>query len=276
MLDLADVTLSTDEFNELRRLIQQHTGISLADHKVDLVKRRLSPRMRQLGISTFSQYIEHLRHSKDQEILNLSDAITTNLTYFFREEHHFEMLKEMILPKFVKRYGRYKPFRAWSAGCSSGEEAYSIAVVLREVFGLSTDAEIMATDLDQNCLKSGRMGVYRLAQMERISQDRLGRWFMKGTGSKSGLVRAKKELASLITFQRLNLMEEWLDIGEFDVIFCRNVMIYFDKPTQKKLVERFAERLKPGGHLIVGHSEMIQNMSPKLRLLEKTVYEKVE
>lgn len=274
-MDQTNVKLELDDFNELRDLVRRHTGISLADNKVDLVKRRLTPRMRMLGISSFREYIEYLKSGHQQEILSFSDAITTNLTYFFREGHHFEMLSELILPAFAKSYGRYKPFRAWSAGCSSGEEAYSMAMVMREFFGMSGNVEILATDLDQNCLRSGRDGVYRIEQMDKVGQERLARWFMKGKGGRDGFVKAKKELTNLIKFERLNLMESWPGIGQFDVIFCRNVMIYFDKPTQKRLVERFADHLKPGGHLIVGHSEMIQNMSSRIRLLGKTVYEKV-
>ncbi|WIO73208.1 protein-glutamate O-methyltransferase CheR [Porticoccaceae bacterium LTM1] len=274
-MDLTNVKLELDDFNELRDLVRRHTGISLADNKVDLVKRRLTPRMRTLGIPSFRAYIEYLKSGHQQEILSFSDAITTNLTYFFREEHHFEMLSDLILPAFAKNHGRYKPFRAWSAGCSSGEEAYSMAMVMREFFGMSGNVEILATDLDQNCLRSGRDGVYRIEQMDKVGQERLARWFMKGKGGRDGFVKAKKELVNLIKFERLNLMESWPGVGQFDVIFCRNVMIYFDKPTQKRLVERFADHLKPGGHLIVGHSEMIQNMSSRIRLLGKTVYEKV-
>lgn len=267
-------SLTDREFIGLRDLIHNVTGIALADGKRDMISRRLSRRVKALGLASFQAYYEYVRSGDPAEIENLTNAITTNLTYFFREAHHFEHLEKVVLPAICA--GQSKRLRIWSAGCSSGEEPYSIAIGLRESIPdiEDWDVKILATDLDSEMLTRCTRGIYSRDQVRKVPLARLNRWFMKGTGVNSGHVRVKPELQSLIRFGQLNLISDWPVRGEFDVIFCRNVMIYFDKPTQAKLVDRFTNRLREEGHLFVGHSESLLNVTDRLELLKNTVYRK--
>ncbi len=268
-------SLTDREFVGLRDLIHGITGIALSDGKRDMVSRRLSRRVKALGFSNFQAYYEHVRSGDPVEIENLTNAITTNLTYFFRETHHFEYLEETVWPAI--RANQSRRLRIWSAGCSSGEEPYSIAIGLKEAIPdlENWDAKILATDLDSEMLARCARGNYSDEQVSKVPLARRNRWFMKGTGGNSGFVRVKPELQALISFGQLNLMSNWPMRGQFDVIFCRNVMIYFDKPTQQKLVDRFANQLQDKGHLFVGHSESLVNVTNRLDLLKNTVYRKV-
>ena len=272
-----EFTLSDHEFDELRSLVREKTGISLAVSKREMIYRRLSGRLKALGIATFRNYCQHLRSGDENEIELFINSVTTNLTSFFRENHHFEYLISTVLPEIIARKGRGdRRLRIWSAGCSTGEEPYSLAIVLREAMpDLDRwDARILATDLDSDVLSKCRDGVYTQERVEKMSSRRLNRWFQKGKGDRENLVRINPELRSLITFKRLNLLDGWPMRGTFDIIFCRNVIIYFDKPTQKLVIDRYAKFVEAGSYLFLGHSESLFNVSDQFALIDKTIYRK--
>lgn len=266
------------DFQRIRRIINDIAGISLADGKRELVYSRLSRRLRHLGLRRFDDYCQLLETGGDHnaELGEFVNALTTNLTSFFREPHHFEFLGAELLPALIRErnFGNRR-IRIWSAGCSTGEEPYSIAMVLRETLpAVGWDAKILATDLDSNVLATAERGVYESSRVKDLSEARLRRWFQKGRDAQAGLVRAAPELRELITFRRLNLMEDWPMRGPFDIVFCRNVVIYFDKPTQRVLFERFADLLVDRGHLFVGHSESLFKVTERFTPLGKTIYQR--
>ncbi|MCB1754031.1 MAG: protein-glutamate O-methyltransferase CheR [Gammaproteobacteria bacterium] len=262
-------------FEILRKLIGEHTGISLSEHKRDLLYGRLTRRLRDLQLAGFDEYCRLLMESPDTELEHFINAVTTNLTAFFREKHHFDYLEQTLIPE-LSRTGQLKGMRIWSAGCSTGEEPYSIAMILRENIPAidSLDIRILATDLDTNVVKTAGNGIYDEKRVEGMASQRLKRWFQSGTGPNNGKVRVHPDLQKIITFRKLNLMHAWPMRGQFDLIFCRNVVIYFDKPTQKRLFERYAELLKPNGHLVIGHSESLHNVSSQFELIRQTIYRK--
>ena len=267
---------SDRDFNHLRQLVNTHTGISLSEHKRDLVYGRLGKRLRALGLSRFSDYCKLLENNPGEELENFTNAITTNLTSFFREGHHFEYLAQHIVPQLMEQYRRTGRLRIWSAGCSTGEEPYSLAITLREAIPDidNRDIRILASDLDTNVVQTAATGIYPVARIEGLDKQRSRRWFQHGKGDNEGKVRASPELHKLITFRQLNLMHDWPMRGLFDVIFCRNVVIYFDKPTQKILFERFANIMQPESHLLIGHSETLNNITERFELIGKTIYRK--
>jgi len=270
--------ISEPEYKEIRRLLRKTAGISLADNKQSMVLRRLSGRLKTLELSGFGAYCEILRSGDQTELELFSNAMTTNLTAFFRESHHFELLRKTLLPKLVEQSGnRDNTIRLWSAGCSTGEEPYSLAMQINESFPQprSVGFEILATDIDSAALSHSETGVYSKQRIEKMPEARLRRWFERGTGGNSGYFRVKLDLRRDVVFKRLNLQQDWPMKIKFDVIFCRNVIIYFDKSTQKRLVERFANQLNPGGHLFLGHSESLMNMTNQFTLLGQSVYRKV-
>jgi chemotaxis protein methyltransferase CheR len=258
--------LFTDEdFRAIRRLVMEQSGISLSEMKRDMVYARLSRRIRKLGLKTFAEYLPLVEKGEGEEVVTFVNAITTNLTSFFREEHHFEFLAQELVPELMEKHARSRRIRIWSAGCSSGCEPYSIAMVLRETLpdAETWDVKILASDLDTDILAEAERGVYGLEKLKGVSKQRQRRWFWKGKGENAGTVRVASELRKMITFRQLNLMAGWPLRGSFDVIFCRNVLIYFDKPTQNKLFERWAEMLVPGGSLFLGHSESMTGAHPQ-------------
>ncbi len=275
-MEAATFEFSDIEFSKFREIINTHTGIHIGENKRDLVYGRLSRRVRDLGLSSFSDYRKELEKGSTVELEKFSNLITTNLTSFFREEHHFEYLRTTLFPELIRQRGKDRKIRIWSAGCSSGEEAYSIAMVAQEVIPniQSWDFKILASDLDTSMVKHAQQGVYDLDRLSGVSKLRLHRWFQKGSGGNQGKVRVSSEIRSLITFNPLNLMEVWPMQGIFDVIFCRNVVIYFNPPTQTKLFERFSKQLSDDGTLFIGHSETLNNITDKFRLLSKTIYKK--
>lgn len=257
------------DFERVRGLIYQRAGISLSESKQEMVYSRLARRLRAHGIDSFTNYLDHLERGQDvDEWVAFTNALTTNLTSFFREQHHFPVLAEFALK--IK-----EPLTVWCSASSTGEEAYSIAITLCEAFGSRTPAiKIVATDIDTNVLKTASDGVYDIDRIEKMTPERTRRFFLRGTGSNDGQVRVRQELRQLIEFKQLNLLDDYWPIsGSFDVIFCRNVMIYFDKPTQKKILQRFAPLLKPHGLLFVGHSENFSYLTDIFQLRGKTVYE---
>lgn len=266
--------LGDAEFDFIRHVVGENAGIVLGPNKRQLVQGRLARRLRELGLPSYEAYCEYLRDAGPEELVGLINAITTNVTSFFRENHHFEALASYMLPEAMKRNGASRRIRIWSAGCSTGEEPHCLAMVAAEVLPSSPryDLKILATDIDSDVVAAATSGIYPLDRMSSVSQERLKRFFQKGGGEHEGCAVAKQELKSMITFRTLNLLHQWPMKGPFDVIFCRNVMIYFDQPTREKLVNRFSEMLTPGGYLCIGHSESIHAGSAPFKLVGKTIY----
>lgn len=267
------------DFHILRNLVNHHTGISLSDAKRELVYSRLTRRLRELNLKTFARYCELLQDDAYRdEIVHFTNAVTTNLTSFFREPHHFDYVANHILPAIANRNSEQRRIRFWSAGCSTGEEPYSLAITIKEKFpGLigNFDLKILATDLASSVLDTAVNGVYPMEKLKTILPHRQKDWFYKRDSEHGGLAQIKPEIQSLITFRRLNLMNEWPMKGPFNTIFCRNVLIYFDKPTQRVLVERFANMLEDNGYLFLGHSESLFKVTDRFRLVGQTIYQKL-
>lgn len=257
------------DFQKVRKLIYQHAGISLSDAKRDMVYSRVARRLRTVGLRSFDEYLEQLETSGDEaEWEAFTNSLTTNLTSFFREAHHFPILAEHLVK--IK-----KPISIWCSAASTGEEPYTIAMTACEAFNtLKPPVQIIATDIDTNVLATAERGVYPWERVDKLSEQRLKRFFQKGTGDNAGQVRIRNELRSLVTFKPLNLLApEWPVTGQFDVIFCRNVMIYFDKATQTTILNRFAPMMKHDALLFGGHSENFLYSTKAFKLRGKTVYE---
>ncbi|GLS24403.1 chemotaxis protein methyltransferase 3 [Marinibactrum halimedae] len=268
-------SLSDQEFAYLCQLVHDSTGIVLTEQKRQMVYRRLMRRTRELKITSFSEYCKLLKKADNEEMVNFINAITTNLTSFFREEHHFDFLRESYFPKILS--DNSKRLRCWSAGCSTGEEAYSLAITINDVFSSvmsSWDIKVLATDLDTQVLETACNGIYAENRIEEIPESIKLKWFKPGSGENEGLVKVKKDLRRLISFKQLNLLSLWPMRGQFDVIFCRNVMIYFDRDTQKKLIDRFCDLLPSGGFLMTGHSESCAKAVPYLHQCGRTIFQK--
>ena len=263
------------DFNRVKTIVYDYAGIDLNESKKNLVYNRLSKRIRFLSMQTFSEYLDFVEAQGEAEFVHLINAITTNLTFFFRENHHFEYLINTVIPGLVSQNAAKKKIRVWSAGCSTGEEPYSIAIALKEAVPMGWDAKVIATDLDSNVVNTGQRGVYKNDRLKGVSEERKKRWFLKGSGSQEGYVKVKPELQEIIEFGQLNLMDEWPLKDAIDVIFCRNVVIYFDKPTQSKLFNRYADRLPNNGHLFIGHSESLYKVCDRFELLGQTIYKKL-
>ena len=260
------------EFHLIRRMVYEHFGIDL-DGKEVLVAARLGKKMRELGLSSFKQYYEHVEQDATGEALTtMVDALTTNHTSFFREAQHFDYLRKVIVPA-LQPTGQ---LRIWSAACSTGEEPYSIAFTLREELGEATSAKvrILATDISTRVLAKAERGLYPASRFQQIPVDRMRRHLLKGSGASAGDYMVKKETRALVEFQRLNLMEDFSHVGLFSVIFCRNVMIYFDQETQQGLVNRLAAQLEPGGYLLIGHAESLNGIEHPLKYLCPATYRK--
>ena len=263
-----------DDFNFLRRISNQHSGILVPDDKFDMFYSRLSKRIRVLGFTRFKQYCEYLDSHSDQEFTEFINAVTTNLTSFFRENHHFEFLTKTLIPELLTKRRAQRQIKVWSAGCSTGEEPYSLAMTLLENVPEGWDIKILATDLDTNVLATAAEGIYTSDRIGNITEERLQRWFQKGTGVQANKIRAKAQLRQVIHFKQLNLMQEWPMKGFFDVIFCRNVLIYFDKETKMRLANRYAGLLNEDGHLFIGHSESLHQLDTPFTLVGNTIYKK--
>jgi len=270
------VAITDREFHELRTFIHSHTGIALSDHKRALVCSRLGKRLRAHGFRCYADYYRLLTESDPDEIElgEMINAITTNKTDFFREPHHFKFLADDVFPAMRARSGERR-VRLWSSASSSGEEAYSLAITALESFAdiNNWDLKILATDIDTNMLTRGETGVYTADHATRVPDPFRKRYFLRGHGEHAGRFMVKPELQSLVRFRRLNLMDNpWPMHGLFDVIFCRNVIIYFDKPTQRTLINRLANQLKPGGYLMLGHSESLHGISTRFQFINHSIY----
>ncbi|MEA3405973.1 MAG: protein-glutamate O-methyltransferase [Pseudomonadota bacterium] len=262
------------DFARVQKIVYDFAGIDLNESKKNLVYNRLSKRIRFLDKSSFKDYLNYVSEQGEAEFVHLINAITTNLTFFFRENHHFEYLAETVIPQLIKSNQSSKKIRIWSAGCSTGEEPYSLAIVLKECVPEGWDARVLATDLDTTVVQTGMAGVYKSDRLKGVTEQRKKRWFLKGTGSMDGWIKVKPELQKIIDFGQINLMNDWPIKDTMDVIFCRNVVIYFDKPTQSKLFDRYANLLTDDGHLFIGHSESLYKVCDRFELLGKTIYKK--
>ena len=267
------------DFNKLRKIANNHTGIIVTDDKYDMYYARLVKRIRVLGLRSFAEYVKYLDANMATEFTPFIDSITTNLTSFFREPHHFEMMKSTIIPELCTRSDTVQGLKVWSAGCSTGEEPYTLAITLLE--GLEAirgapKASILASDIDTTVLAKASRGIYEISRVEGLDTSIKRRWFFRGKGNNHGHVRVSPELQEIIKFKQVNLMQDWPIKERFHIIFCRNVVIYFDKPTKMKLIDRYAEQLVDGGYMILGHSESLQGMSDRFQTIGKTIYRKIK
>lgn len=266
------------DFEKISRLVYEQSGINLHAGKKELVKARLGKRLREGKFGSFRDYYSYVITEKGiNELVAMIDSISTNLTSFFREESHFHRLRE-VAPEMMKAAGNGRcvsNLRIWSAGCSTGEEPYSLAITLKEIIkNINCNLKILATDISTRTLSAAVAGVYPKERVNNIPPLLLRKYFQIGQGRWNGYYRVKKELKDIIKFRRFNLMEIPSFNNPFDIIFCRNVMIYFDKETQKSLVDRFYGCLKEGGYFFAGHSESLTGLTHRFKYIEPSVYQK--
>ncbi len=273
---LLSIELRESLFSKISKLVKGRFGINLHDGKKELVKARLTKRLRQLHMTSFEEYFDFLKSdSNGTEMVAMIDALSTNLTSFFREKKHFDFLTGTLVPEFVNNASKVgqKRLRVWSSGCSSGEEPYSLGITLSEALSLhSWNVKILATDISSRMLAAAKAGVYSAERLNGVLPQFRSRYFEMEGDSRDKLFRVKASLRKLVHFGRLNLMGSWPMSGPFDVIFCRNVMIYFDKKTQGELVNRYWQLLRPGGVLFVGHSESLTGIKHQFKYVQPTVY----
>jgi len=260
-----EFAFSLDDFGRIRQMISEYAGISLHARKGNMVYNRLARRLRAIGARSFRDYLDRVEMPGSEERERFVNALTTNLTAFFREPHHFDSLA---------RLAKTRPggvLRVWSCACSTGEEPYSAAIVLREA---GRTADILATDIDTEALAAARLGVYRTEALEKIGSERTRRHFLRGTGDNAGHALVRPELRAMVKFGLRNLLaSDWPAHERFDAILCRNVMIYFDRSTQRRLLDRLAGALLPGGILFLGHSESCATGHPAFTACGRTEYE---
>lgn len=265
------------EFDFIRHLVYERSRINLSPDKRQLVSARLGKRLRATNLPTIGDYCRLLQSpGADEELANLIDAISTNHTFFFRESSHFDFLRSVVVPEMLarSRMERWSRFRVWSAACSSGEEPFSIAITLAEAMP-TFPWQVEATDISRRVLAKAASGIYSEEAVSRVPRELLRAHFQRGFGPQNGNYRVKSTLRDRVGFHHLNLLEGEPPFREpFHVIFCRNVMIYFDRPTQDELVGRLVDRLIPGGYLFVGHSESLTQMRHSLQPIQPAVYRK--
>lgn len=265
-----EFAFTQQDFQRVKKLIHEHAGISLSDSKLEMVYSRLSKRVRATGAKDFNEYLNKLERLGGAEWESFANALTTNLTAFFREAHHFPILAE-----HVRKHPTQERITIWCAAASTGEEAYSIAMTLADVFNsLRPPVSIIASDLDTKVLETAKAGIYPAQRVEKLDAELVKRYFQPHLGGEPGDMRVRQELRDLISFRRVNLLDtNWPIRPPLDAIFCRNVMIYFDKPTQLAILKKFVPLLKPEGLLFAGHSESFYHAADLFKLLGKTVYE---
>jgi chemotaxis protein methyltransferase CheR len=267
---------SDREFRLFQKLVYERAGIHLATTKRSLLNGRLARRIRELGLPTFAAYYDYVCESGEPETVELFDRITTNETAFFREPRHFRLLEQSILPALRESRAATHAVRFWSAGCSTGEEPYSLAMVATEAFPPGWQIDIVASDLSSRVLRQAVSAVWPLARAEQVPTRLLKKYMLKGIGPNEGTITAVPELRAMIHFVRGNLHEPNAAnmAGQFDIIFCRNVLIYFDHHSKRAAVDRLIDRLLPGGYLFVGHAESLAGITDRVRNVEPTVYAK--
>lgn len=273
MFENKEFSMTDTDYKYISKTVYDECGIVLSDQKKDMVYSRIARRIRALNLLNFAEYIKYLEANKASEFVECINAITTNLTSFFREPHHFEFLTKTVLPEIKKNHALDRRVRIWSAGCSTGMEPYSIAMTLGNSFPASWDFKILATDLDTNVLQTAKNGVYEGQNVTGISDTLLKAHFLQDGGGER--YKVKNKLREFITFKQLNLLNDWPMKGEFDVIFCRNVVIYFDMETKNELFKRYAQLLRPNGYLILGHSETMSRELTEFKSVGRTIYQKV-
>jgi chemotaxis protein methyltransferase CheR len=272
-------SISTADFNRLSSFILQQFGIKLPPVKKTMLQGRLQKRLRAMDMTSFKEYIDFVlsEEGKKSELIHMIDVVTTNKTDFFRENNHFEFLQESVLPEFMQKTGGREIFKIWSAGCSSGEEPYTMAIVLQEFANTHPGFQyrIYATDISTQVLEKAALAIYPLDRINVVPLAMKKKYFLKSKDKSKPTVRLVPELRNKISFQRLNFMESHYKIEmRFDAIFCRNVLIYFDKNTQEKVIGRQLLNLKPGAHYFLGHSESIMNMNLPLVQIKPTIFRK--
>ncbi|RLT92674.1 CheR family methyltransferase [Ketobacter sp.] len=265
------------DFDTIKHLAKLRSGIELGEHKKEMIYSRIVRRIRALNLGDFKSYLDYLERHPEAELTNFINAITTNLTSFFREAHHFDFLRQTVLPELQRKKKAQQRIRIWSAGCSTGEEPYSIAMTLHGALERARwDAKILATDLDTNVLSHGRRGIYSKERIGNMDAQLVRKYFNDPRGGGNDeVLEARESIRSLITFNHLNLLGDWPMKGRFDVIFCRNVVIYFSKETQRELFDRYADILEPDGYLFIGHSESLHGVSKRFESVGRTIYRKV-
>jgi chemotaxis protein methyltransferase CheR len=258
------------EFRQIRQMLYDHAGISLNDGKKDMVYSRLARRLRANRLSSFQEYLALLERDDGSEWEAFINSLTTNLTSFFREPHHFS-----ILADFLRNLPNKRPIKIWCCASSTGEEPYTLAMTAIDAFGtFKPPVEIFASDIDTNVLAKASAGIYDMDRLNKLPNEKLKRFFLRGTGAREGQAKVRQELRQMITFRQLNLLDaQWPIKGPFDAVFCRNVMIYFDKDTQYKILKKFVPLMEPHGLLFAGHSESLFHASDLFRLRGQTVYE---
>jgi chemotaxis protein methyltransferase CheR len=274
-----ELHLTDKEFHTISEMVYKHCGIHLDDEKKELVRSRLSKRLRLLGYVSYSDYVDYIcQPAGKEEFASFIDSISTNFTSFFREKQHFDFLQKNFLPGMLEtkaRKGDYR-LRAWCAGCSSGEELYTIAITILDTIGdnLRWDVKILATDISTRMLEAAKKGVYEQTKIEPLSGAQRQRYLTVSRSRDQKLYEVSPELKKMTIVRYMNFMDEWPIQTSLDFIFCRNVMIYFDRPTQQKLVARFCNLLEPGGILFTGHSESLTGIRHSFNYIEPAVYQK--
>jgi chemotaxis protein methyltransferase CheR len=273
-IDLSLSEIAAENYDFIRELVYEHSRIHLGTDKKALVSSRLAKRLRVLRLPNYDAYCQLLRSPKGREELgNLVDVISTNHTHFFREARHFEFLRDVALPQWKAKGGG--ALRIWSAACSSGEEPYSIAILLAETLGWDVNWRVHATDISTRMLKAAQNGIYATERLSHVPADWQRRYFQRGIGTWEGSYRIKEDLRRRIDFQHVNLLQASYPFAtRFDVVFCRNVMIYFDRETQETLIQKVSDRLIAGGYLMVGHSESLSGIRHGLNALQPALYQK--
>ena len=269
--------LEDEYFYKFKEIIYKETRIKLSDMKKALVQARLNKRLRTLKLDTYPEYYEYFNNNYDEEVINFVNSITTNKTDFFRENKHFDYIKDVIFPEFEKK--GFREIRIWSSGCSTGEEPYTIAFTYFDYFRDKKNPpalKILATDIDTNVLETASTGIYKSEGVEGIDLNILKRYFMLGKGDNEGFFKIKDFVKKNIFFRRLNLMNDAYPLKKkFDILFCRNVIIYFDKQTQTDLFKKFYLHLTDHGYMFIGHSENITGISNDYTLIGNTIYKKI-
>ncbi|HUA20132.1 MAG TPA: protein-glutamate O-methyltransferase CheR [Bryobacteraceae bacterium] len=267
----APVTLTEQQFSKIRTLVYETAGIDLKHGKEELVKARLGKELRKQNLTSFDRYVEQVVNDKTGEsLINLINALSTNFTHFFREQKHFDYLAKTVAPRWQGR----QRIDVWCAAAATGEEPYSLAITLLESLGASAGVHILASDISTRALATADAGIYPEARLAEIPSALKSKYFVQGKWKSEPAFRAKPELRRLIEFRRINLIESFSHARQFQAIFCRNVMIYFDKPTQERVVQRLSEWLEPGGYLFVGHAESLTGARHALEFVIPAVYRK--